>query len=577
MAFQQSTRRPSQQRAVRPVQDEERDAPQLPAHDPAATDASHSWVLFEPATTDDATTTSYLTEEEEEDSLPTPGRSRLSDIGSLNTFIHSVRDTDSRRSGVLSSAIDEESVEDDPELDSLDSHLPEFRTVPSLYTQSAGPAAQQSLPVLPAHDGLGSFRLDSPEVQEQLYAFERFNPKRLRRRRESLELAQLEMEVEHEQETHKMQRIESWRLEQSRILLEEISRETRRRRQSMASVRPTVTQEEKQAEEVATLSVIGNEDDADSMDWHYESTDDDKEGERGLLASIAGKVLRDLGIDERMLSILLGEDLPTEDDLSTTPKTGADLTNTPTPDSSDSSWQLRALDRVAKELGMLVNRLSQHPGAFSTYTRMQQMPIPYAGLPVIPESAADTPIAPATQDVSASMPEFQPTVVQHARPIDIPAARTQPDAPVPLTRDESTPLPATFTQEEWEQDLDVNLVFRYLRSRFSSRSTPSSAFTTGTSHLATSSTPDTAAKAARVRQHHPLVSRARPVERRTFKATTPSSPAAMRHASSCASQSTRRSARRSSVSSRHYWDIGGSIGTGSVIASAGPMGSWGEV
>ncbi|TDZ67190.1 hypothetical protein CTRI78_v003129 [Colletotrichum trifolii] len=572
MAFHQPTRRPSQQRAVRSVHDEERDIPQLHAQDPAATDASHSWVLFEPA--DDTTTASYLSEEEDE-SLPTPGRSRLSDIGSLNTFLHSARDTASRQSGVLSSAIDEESVDDDPELDSLDSHLPEFRTVPSLYTQSAGAAALQNLPVLPTHDGLGSFRLDDPEVQEQLYAFERFNPKRLRRRRESLELAQLEMEVEQEQESHKMQRIESWRLEQSRILLEEISKETRRRRQSMVSVRPTLTTEEKQAEDVATLSVIGNEDDADSMDWHYESTDT-KDEDRGMLASIARKVLRDLGIDERMLSILLGEELPTDDDLSTTPKTGADLPSTPTPEPSDSSWQLRALDRVAKELGLLVSQLSQHPGAFSTYTRMQQMPLPYAGLPVIPESSADTPIAPIAREVSTAMPEFQPTIVQHARPIDTPA-RAQPVAPVPVIRDESTPLPASFTQDEWEQDLDVSLVFRYLRSRFTSRSTPSSAFTTGTSHLATSSTPDAAAKAARVRQHHPLVSRARPAERRTFKATTPSSPAVMRHASSCASQSTRRSARRSSVSSRHYWDIGGSIGTGSAIVSAGPMGSWGEV
>ncbi|GKT50383.1 uncharacterized protein ColSpa_10564 [Colletotrichum spaethianum] len=574
MAFHQPTRRPSQLRAALPLQEEERDVPQLHVQDPAATDASHSWVLFEPA--DDTTTASYLSEEEE--SLPTPGRSRLSDIGSLNTFLHSARDTESRQSGVLSSAIDDESVEDDAELDSLDSHLPEFRTVPSLYTQSAGAAAAaQSAPVLPAHDGLGSFRLDNPEVQEQIYAFERFNPKRVRRRRESLELAQLEMEAEEEQETHKMQRIEAWRLEQSRILLEEIGRETRRRRQSMVSVRPTMTTEDKKAEDLASLSAIGNEDDADSMDWHYESTDT-KDDERGLLAKITRKVLNDLGIDERLLSILLGEQLPLDDDLSTTPKTGADLSSTPTQETNDSSWQLRALDRVAKELGLMVNQLSHHhPGAFSTYTRMQQMPIPYGGLPVIPESGADTPMAPKAQEVSTKMPEFQPTMVQHARPINIPASRPQSDPPVPLTRDESTPLPASFTQEEWEQDLDVNLVFRYLRSRFSSRSTPSSAFTTGTSHLATSSTPDTAAKAARVRQHHPLVSRARPVERRTFKATTPSSPAAIRHASSCASQSTRRSARRSSVSSRHYWDIGGSLGTGSVIASVGPMGSWGEV
>ncbi|KAK2034604.1 hypothetical protein LX32DRAFT_634064 [Colletotrichum zoysiae] len=575
MAFHQPTRRPSQLRANRPLQEEERDVPQLHVEDPAATDPSHSWVLFEPA--DDTATTSYLSEQDE--SLTTPGRSRLSDIGSLNTFVHSARDTESRHSGVHSSAVDEESGEDDAELDSLDSHLPEFRTVPSLYTQSAGAAAAQSAPVLPAHDGLGSFRLDGPEVQEQIYAFERFNPKRVRRRRESLDLAQLEMEVEEEQESHKMQRIEAWRLEQSRILLEEISRETRRRRQSMASIKPTVTVEDRTAEDTASLSAMGNEDDADSMDWHYESADAAKDNERGLLASITRKVLDDLGIDERLLSILLGEQFLFDDDLSTTPKTGADLSSTPTQETNDSSWQVRALDRVAKELGLMVNQLSHHhPGAFSTYTRMQQMPIPYAGLPAIPESGADTPMAPKVQEVSTKMPEFQPTIVQHARPIDIPTSRPpQADPPVLLNRDESSPLPTSFTQEEWEQDLDVNLVFRYLRSRFSSRLTPSAAFTTGTSHLATSSTPDTAAKAARVRQHHPLVSRARPVERRTFKATAPSSPAAMRHASSCASHSTRRSARRSSVSSRHYWDIGGSIGTGSVIASVGPMGSWGEV
>jgi hypothetical protein len=134
-----------------------------------------------------------------------------------------------------------------------------------------------------------------------------------------------------------------------------------------------------------------------------------------------------------------------------------------------------------------------------------------------------------------------------------------------------------FTQEEWERDLDIKLVFKYLRSHFSSRPT-SITVSGGTSHLATSSTLDSAAKAARVRLHHPLVSgRTRPVERRTFKVTSPSSPVALRHASSCASQSTRRSARRSSVSSRHYWDIGSSLGTGSVVASNGPMGSWGEV
>ncbi|KAJ3472790.1 hypothetical protein NLG97_g10716 [Lecanicillium saksenae] len=95
--------------------------------------------------------------------------------------------------------------------------------------------------------------------------------------------------------------------------------------------------------------------------------------------------------------------------------------------------------------------------------------------------------------------------------------------------------------------------------------------------MATTSMQDAAARVARVRQHHPLIARARPMERRPFRAVTPSSPIAARPRSSCASQSTRRSARRSSTSSRHYWDIGGSLGTGSMIGPQGPMGSWGEV
>jgi hypothetical protein len=228
---------------------------------------------------------------------------------------------------------------------------------------------------------------------------------------------------------------------------------------------------------------------------------------------------------------------------------------------------------------MLVSQISHHPGAFSTYSRIQQMPLPYAGLPIIPESntshsAADN-IHP-TKPEQASFPQFQPTMQTAAQPIDIRGRTAEPPAePVQAPR-QDTHMSNVFTQEEWERDLDMKLVFRYLRSRFMPRSNNPPPSTT--THLATSSTQDIAAKLARVRQHHPLVSRMRPpTERRTFKATTPASPVALRHPSSCASQSTRRSARRSSVSSRHYWDIGGSLGTGSVIASNGPMGSWGEV
>jgi hypothetical protein len=210
------------------------------------------------------------------------------------------------------------------------------------------------------------------------------------------------------------------------------------------------------------------------------------------------------------------------------------------------------------------------------------MPIPYAGLPAIPESASD-PVAfevPAgTHEVPATLPEFQPTIPTSSRPIDVPHAR-HPSSAAHSKPQLQADSGAAFTQDEWEQDLDIRLVFRYLRSRFLSCSSGNSAGLPGTSHLEASSSQDVAAKAARVRQHHPLVSRSRnaPIERRKSKTTTASSLALFRPASSCASQSTRRSVRRSSCSSsRHYWDIGGSVGTGSMIATTGPMGSWGEV
>jgi hypothetical protein len=202
------------------------------------------------------------------------------------------------------------------------------------------------------------------------------------------------------------------------------------------------------------------------------------------------------------------------------------------------------------------------------------MQLPYGGLPVIPESSDAGTAAPGTEPErpsQPSLPEFQPTMRRQSHPITIPGRSHNADGP----GDDVDMADTDFTKDEWEKSLDIKLVFRYLVSRFASRSSTSPPATT--SHHGTPTQQDTAAKVARVRQYHPLIARTRPVDRRSFKAVAPSSPVALRHHSSCASQSTRRSARRSSCSSRHYWDIGGSLGTGSVIASNGPMGSWGEV
>ncbi|KXJ90819.1 hypothetical protein Micbo1qcDRAFT_163456 [Microdochium bolleyi] len=581
MAFHQQAR-PALQRAYRPSAVEDDAVVQTQAT-PNSLEESQTWVLFSPPT-ETGTTSSYLTGTHA--SNLTPGRSRLSDLGSLRTI--SQADTQEPSASLVDPLELEE--EDDGELDSLDSHLPEFRSTPDFFNSSQAHLA--STPVVPAHDGLGSFRLDqeltNPEMQDRLYAFEQYNPRRIRRRRESLEQAQLQAGLEAEQaaEAEKLRRIESWRLEQSRLLLDEVQKETRRRRQSstenVASAKPT---SKTRADEIAAFDALGDltDDMVDNGDdWHEQSYPNQSADQESVWGRVTRKVIRDiLGIDDKMLSVLMGETLADEEDLSSTPRASTLVgpeTNTAerSPENSTPmNWQDRALERIAKELGLLVHQLSEHPGAFSTFSRLQTTPIPYAGLPPIPESALDPQSAPkAHTDGSVVMPEFRPTIGNQTRPINVPGSRPAPQAP-PNTAGESSG--AAFTQEEWEKDLDIRLVFRYLRSRFMSRSSGTSG-PSGNSALSSSGSQDVAAKAARVRQHHPLVSRARPADRRNFKATSPASPVLFRPASSCASQSTRRSVRRGSgSSSRHYWDIGGSVGTSSIVAPVGPMGSWGEV
>jgi len=588
MAFHQPTRQVQQQRIAR-VESEDGDSALFSPLPASGVNESQTWVLFTPGT-DAGTSASYLSSLQ--DDQVTPGRSRIS-VGSLDTAARSDRNSELDNSAVPSDVLEESVAEDDGELDILDSHLPDFRTLPNQYAQQGD---SHATPVLPAHDGLGSFRFDSPaittEAQERLYAFEKFNPNRVRGPSETLERLRSQVEDEDVQELERNRRIEAWRLEQSQLLLDNIRKETRRR-QSEASIHSRPALVRTTVDGPPELSVV-NETPADVQlgegDWHdHDSSETPDSSRQGMLSRIARKVIRDLmGIDDNMLAVLFGEALPEEEELSSTPKASSPaFAHKESESSHDSTWQLHMLERIARELGLLVHQMSTHPGAFSAYTRVQQTPLPYAGLPAIPEALGDMsePTAGKLDSSTAGMPQFQPT----AQSANLPGLASEPPTPSgPPPTSEMTPsnTPQTFTQQEWEQDLDIRLVFRYLRSRFTSSRPSSPPFTSGSSHLAASSSQEAAAKAARVRQHHPLVShahhRTRSIDRRTFKVTTPSSPVVLRHPNgSCASQSTRRSARRSSVSSRHssrhYWDIGGSVGTGSMIASTGPMGSWGEV
>lgn len=685
MAFQQPARQ-AVQRPPREVTDERDDGR---AHTTVVgPHESQTWVLFSPAADTETTTAASSALSSLSESQSTPGRSRLSEPGSLRSFQPSSYAASYGLSlparppillpSVLTTSVSnldtEQDAEDDAELDSLDSHLADFRTAPNAQPRAPvdQTAVQPSMHTtttittvnLPTHDGLGTFRLGdtvgmSPALQERLYAFEQFNPRRVtKRRRDSPDPAPPQVEQELSAELQRIQRIEDWRWEHGRVLLEEIRKQTRRRRGSELSSRrgraeeaPTVPAS---VASIASASdvVLGDA----NAEWHDQedddllvpgATEDGSEQDEGLWSRLTRKFMVEMmGIDDEALSILFGEALPEtaqveeSKDVCSTPRASdavlaafdAVSREEAQDDDTSSSWRMRMLDRIAKELGQFVHRhMNTHPGAFTTYQRMQQMPLPYAGLPMIPEamtppdremtldhereaeggrrqSSLDEAARRATTDAataaatiaSPSLPHFQPTILQ-AQTADILGRKSTESvsAPGPSVAVESSQTTGqqTFTQEEWEQDLDIKLVFRYLRSRFTSdppssaSSHPHHAHLLPLTHNSNISIQEAAAKAARVRQHHPLVGRnanRQASDRRPMPAYrnmniavgVPASPiAGLRHQpGSCASQSTRRSARRSSslTSSRHYWDIGGSIGTGSMIAPAAPMGSWGE-
>jgi len=145
-------------------------------------------------------------------------------------------------------------------------------------------------------------------------------------------------------------------------------------------------------------------------------------------------------------------------------------------------------------------------------------------------------------------------------------------------------------REYWEQELDVRMVFNFLVKRFSSQRTQSTTAPTNQTRPASSRSNSSegvsARRAAIIRQHHPLVNRnanhatasssnMRENRRKDllhrhhthhFTYQAPLRSQAIRSSSSCASHSTKKS-KLSNNSGRNFWDLSGSVGSGSVLAA----------
>ncbi|EER23956.1 hypothetical protein D8B26_002118 [Coccidioides posadasii str. Silveira] len=635
---------------------------------------SQEWVLFSPELAPSTTTRTHTTST---DRTPrTTGRSRLSDFGSLGTALHS-----GTVDGDLDAEHDDLLDEDGTELDSLDDGLHAFREPTACEPATDEPQLHHSDPaLLPTHDGLGTFTAVNLHVQEQLWQHEQFNPRRrgeTRPRRRSSVQRHLDSvdEVENQDmERERWQRIEQWRMEQSRALLQEIERETRRRRYSRANRLSRATQgSARQPSSVAVESTPEIQPVADEATPRPspEGSQKGSEEEESFWRRITRKVIRDLiGIDNSILAVIFGEALaegseeenkqrqsedPHNQQSESTaaaskssirveserPKVLDDmLKNATSTSSGDNIWQQRLLDRIARELGILVHQLCEHPGAFTTYVRpgsstssdfagklaSRASSLPSQRRP-IPSRAAS--YGSGNNGTSEISPIFNPTLQDNTGPNhaslwgieeeeSLSANEIRPSTNNNLAGHLRPPFPQPEQDiEYWERELDIGEVFRYLCKGLAGKVPFSNDGTSTPKPLSPNGQGDHGAsnRAAIIRHHHPLVARAdaharsnRPPLRhwqtsssgtglRASRIDTPattshhasssSTPILFRHfrrpSSSCASQSTLVSSTKGplgSGSSRHYWDIGGSVGSGSAIVTVGGasgMGSWGDV
>jgi hypothetical protein len=553
-----------------------------------ALEESEEWVLFSPGA---ASTTAGTHTTSTERTPRTAGLSRLSDFGSLDTAARSEQDDDD---------ITCQGTEEGEELDSLDDGLHAFHE-PSEYAGPATRLQQSGDTVLPTHDGLGTFQPNA-DVQEHMWQFER--PRRRQTRRRSSVQRRFDLLDEAEdvnQEADRRQRIEKWRLEQSKALLEEIERETRRRRRmSIVSAARSRTD----SAHLETRSTVSRAVTSVS-DPQSESSDESTE-DLSFWQRLTRRVIRDLmGIDEDTLSVIFGESLaeeaatsPTEPKVSG-PSVDSTLQALDVSSIPDGGWQHRLLERIARELGILVHQLSEHPGAFSTYRSIQESPA-YAGLassrPLTPptEVPSSRPTTFAQSSSSPTSAHFAPTFLTHQSAAYSEASlwgiEEEPESVDPLEsfRNSARTTPVNYAeesareQEYWERELDVKMVFNFLVKRFSSQRSGISSQQHGTSSSTASGDGQgaSARRAAIIRQNHPLVNRSRehlPTSSnqtrrkdravKTYYVHPPSlRNQVLKSSSSCASQSTKKS-KRSGGSGRNYWDMSGSVGSGSVIAA----------
>ncbi|KAI4252959.1 MAG: hypothetical protein LQ352_003980 [Teloschistes flavicans] len=572
MAFQPPILAPS--RPPITVPEGKQSPPAIPFTHQAHSEQSREWVLFPNAQArphPQSPSTTF--------SPQTAGLSRLSELASLGT------------AAPFDQILEHDGISDDEELDSLDEGLHAFH---DQMTDRGPTAFYQDGSVLPTHDGLGTFPASSHPVQEHLWHFERFNPRRRslghHRRRSSVQrkLDTLELQDEVPMEKQTRDRIERWRMANSHFLLEEVEKETRMTSGSHHEIPQAV--EGKNVNAGALSSVpegiamsTGRRTSANFQDtsnaWDH----------------IVRRLVEDLlGVDEMKLAVISGEALMREESLA------LPYHSSPDRDSSKRSLATRLspignltfLDRLSQEIVGILCQFSYAP--ISMGTLINPINLDYAGLPITEPHDEQQPTLPVptpaeiseTDNEFCSATKFNPTLRGHDGSLS-PAADFSHAALWGI--EEEPERESTAARQEvdyWQQTPSVRMVFRILHQHFTARRRPLLTTTTlmssnnnnkTSTNVATTSTADSLRRAAVIRKHHPLISSSQPGKRssRAYSGhgtRNMLSSIVKRSESSCKSASARNN-RRGSGSSRNYWDLGGSVGSSSV----GGIGVWGEV
>ncbi|KAL8857139.1 MAG: hypothetical protein Q9178_006315 [Gyalolechia marmorata] len=538
------------------------------------------WVLFpnarqHPPSWSQTASTSY--------SPQTAGLSRLSEFGSLDT------------AALLNNDDEADNALEDDDLDSLDEGLHAFQE--NLVDQEPA-QIDQGASILPTHDGLGTFPGSGNLVQEHIWHFERFNPQRRSfghyRRRSSVQrrLDTLEVDGGLQIEKERTERIEKWRIEHSSILLEEVEKATRRGLSDQGPLAEATLPDT--AIEAPTGKIVSDSfttpkgSQMHSLEKDAGAVQQGRDGWHRIVRKIVGDLV---GINDTTLALVFGEALPQGEThpLYDTSIVGSNPTNRMMALQSSTRWTVSLLENLSKELASLLRYLAQSPAALGS--TINPLNLDYAGIPITKpygqRSAVRSDHHAERFEVDAestASPLFNPTLNERPKSTGSDFGHA---ALWGIEEEPTETASSTQDHEYWEQTPSIRTIFRLLHQHFTARRRPlltSSTFSSSKpSNVATTSTVDSVRRAAVIRQHHPLVSRQSARRSATnnllghtyrHHGSYPnlSSPLFRRSESSCASISARKS-KRGSGSSRHYWDLRGSVGSGSM----GGMGVWGEV